>query len=463
MSSINNAFEDLLPLLDSIGKKTNNLFGIGDYDYDKSMEVITNSMKAIVNAVSDLGKGTNVSNVDKGIKVINKTKDIVKDLGGFTPAKTSDLSKSADNFKEFSKELKAGFKDLQKIKTDNVSKIMDALNSLDLNKFKGIGKQIVQSMELGINNYTFNLSQAVNKIKKGLTFSSTSIGTKTASDMVSGINSSSANLNTFTNKIKKALTFKTKSYGSTIGKDVVSGINSSSVSIGTYTNKIKRALTFSTKSYGTTIAKDVVSGINGRSVNVKTFTNRIKSAVGFSSYYLGTNIAAGVQNGINGYWPDTTTFTNRLKRGMQVSFTIKSPSRWARDFVGAYIGEGVELGVNEYNPNFSPFKKSVADGLGEFDIAPEIDMTGFDTSKISGDISRLSANMDSKVKGEFEYTNDGTERAIERLTRITSDKLDRVAQGVEDGQVITMDGEKIGETSDRYIKEKAIRNNVVFE
>ena len=42
-------------------------------------------------------------------------------------------------FENFSKSLKDGFKDLANIKTDNVSKIISALNSLDLTKFKNIG------------------------------------------------------------------------------------------------------------------------------------------------------------------------------------------------------------------------------------------------------------------------------------------------------------------------------------
>ena len=104
---------------------------------------------------------------------MNKSKDVLNDLDGFTTNKTSGLESAAKSFVSFAKEIKKAFDELQKVKTDNVSKIMSALSSIDLGKFRGIGTDIVKAMELGINNYTYSFTSAVNKIKQGLTFSAT--------------------------------------------------------------------------------------------------------------------------------------------------------------------------------------------------------------------------------------------------------------------------------------------------
>ena len=72
-------------------------------------------------------------------------------------------------FENFSKSLKDGFKDLANIKTDNVSKIISALNSLDLTKFKNIGVNMAKALTEGLNNYQPSFVTFNNKVKTGLT------------------------------------------------------------------------------------------------------------------------------------------------------------------------------------------------------------------------------------------------------------------------------------------------------
>ena len=259
------------------------------------------------------------------------------------------------DFKAFSKALKEAFDDLNRAKTQNVHNIMNALRSLDLNQFRGLGTNIVKSMELGMTSYKFRLGSVQNQLKRDLDF-------------------------------------------------------------------------------------------NG--------------------YWIGYDIARGVESGINSYYPNTWQFTNRLKRGMRVSFEIRSPSRWARDVVGAMISAGVETGINDYDPNFKPFKDNVFENLqdmaDEAVVHPRFETPTFDTKALNGDISGISSNLSAEVQGRFDYENDRTEQAIMGLTNVTVDRLERLIQAVEDGQVIEIDGEKVGEVSDKYIKEKSVRMNTVF-
>ncbi len=299
--------------------------------------------------LKDLNNQFEITNpqIERGSRYMNDYERLLKQLVS-TSERASNIgsptSISAD-FKTFSKNIKTAFDDLGKVKTQNVTKIMSALNTLDLNKFKGIGTSISKSMELGINDYKYNINKSKTNLKKALSF---------------------------------------------------------------------------------------------------------------SGYSIGTDIAKGVQNGINGWYPNVTTFTNRLKNNMRVSFEIRSPSRWARDVVGANIGEGVEVGINKFNPDFGLFRHNVENEL------EDISMPTFDTQAINDNLNGVSRDLSARVQSQFNYTNDGTQRAIEILTQVTSDKLERVAQEVERGQVIEIDGDKIGETSDKYIKNKAVRNNVVF-
>lgn len=299
--------------------------------------------------------------------------DRIADIG--TPATIG------TNFKDFAKALKDGFADLDKVKTNNISKIMGALSSLDLGKFRGIGTSIVQAMELGINNYSYNFNTAINKIRNGLSFNANSVGSS--------------------------------------------------------------------------IAGSIITGINSRSVNINTFANRIKNALNFSANYIGNNIATGVINGINAKYVNVNTFTNNVKRAMNKQFMIFSPSRWARDEVGEMIGEGVLLGVNNTDVSFDPFKRRVAKEMSN--IMPTVD-----TRKFSADISSLSSSLSNKVSGSFDYTNDGTERAVDKLANIMNDKIDRLIAVTEDGKVLEVDGEVLGKTSEKYRKGNAVRLNKIF-
>lgn len=332
-------------------------------------------------------------------------------------------------FKEFSKALKDGFADLDKTKTSNVASIMQALNSIDLSKFRGIGTSIVRAMELGINNYVFGFTTTTNKIKNGLTFNASSIGSGIANTLASGINSSYVNVNTFTNKIKSALNVNSRATGSSI-------------------------------------ATSVVSGINSGSVNVATFTNRIKSNLNVSTYQIGRDIAWGVQTGINSFYPNLTTFTDRLKKGMRVSFEVRSPSRWARDVIGAMIGKGVEIGVNNTEVNLNPFKRNISEGMYDIidslDVQPAISTPSFDTSKLNGDIKGATQALNTQVLSKLDVTNDGTERAIAHLTDATVELLTEVVDAVKQGKDIVLDGEKISKTVSRSMRNAEINNNTVF-
>lgn len=259
------------------------------------------------------------------------------------------------DFKAFSRALKEAFDDLNKVRSQNVHNIMGALNALDLRRFRGIGTDIVKSMELGMTSYKFRLGSIQNSIKYGLDF---------------------------------------------------------------------------------------------------------------NSYWIGYDIARGVESGINGYYPSLWQFTERLKRGMRVSFEIRSPSRWARDVIGSMISAGVETGINDYEPDFDPFKDNVFENLQDMAdqavVKPKFEMPTLDTKALNGDISGISRNLNAEVQGRFDYENDKTEQAIMGLTNVTVDKLERLIQAVEDGKVIEVDGEVLGEVSDKYIKEKSVRMNTVF-
>lgn len=307
-------------------------------DVDKNYKQFTNLNKSL----SD----TNPL-IRKAISMMKQYGDLLEELNE-TAKRASDIASPVQigiNFKSFSKALRDGFADLDKTKTQNVANIMRALNSLDLNKFRGIGTDIVKAMELGINNYSFNFAKATGNIRRGLTF---------------------------------------------------------------------------------------------------------------SGYSIGTNIAQGVQNGINNFYPNTTIFTNRLKRGMRVSFEVKSPSRWARDVIGGNIALGVMGGINESKIALDPFKDNVSNALHG------VKMPTLDTSTINGSIANVASRLNAKVQGQFDYTNDGTEKAIAGLTSATIELNERLIKAVEDGKVITIDGEAVGKVSDEYSKSNAVRLNAVF-
>ena len=369
--------------------------------------------------------------VRKGINLMNTYISLLDELQGIAEkgASIGSMPRVSSDFKIFSKDLKDGFADLDKVKTQNVAKIMQALSSLDLNKFKGMGKEIVKSLELGMTTYNFNLTSVVNKIKTGLTFSATSIGTGIANDLVRGINNSSVNLNSFSNKIKNGLKFNATSIGSNMASEVSRGINSGSVSIS-------------------------------------SFTNRIKSNLNVSTYSIGRDIAWGVQNGINNFYPNLTTFTNRLKRGMKVSFEVKSPSRWAKREIGAMLGEGINIGVNETDVDFNPFKRNVEAGLSgmnsDFIIQPEFEMPTLDRRGMTTEFESMTKDMNAKVRTSIVVDNDNTEQAVEKLTDVTVMLLSEVVEAVKEGRDVYIDGKKMTDNIKANIRNEVVKSNRSF-
>lgn len=220
------------------------------------------------------------------------------------------------------------------------------------------------------------------------------------------------------------------------------------------------------KGMGTDIVKQMELGMTSYNFKLSSLTRNIKNGINVDGYWIGHDIARGVERGINNFYPNTWQFTNRLKRGMRVSFEIRSPSRWARDVVGAMIGAGVETGINTYDPNFDPFKDNVFENLQDMAddavVTPKFEMPTLDTKSLNGDISGVSRDLRAEIQGRFDYENDKTEKAIMGLTNVTVEKLERLIEAVEDGKVIEVDGEKLGEISDKHIKEKAVRMNTVF-
>lgn len=290
-------------------------------------------------------------------------------------------------FESFSKSLKDGFKDLAAIRTDNVSKIISALNSLDLTKFKNIGVNMAKALTDGLNNYQ--------------------------------------------------------------------------PSFAAFNNKVKTGLTQNTNTIGVTAARDYVSGINSHSVVVTTFTNSIKNKLSFSANYIGNYIATGVINGINAKYVNVTTFTNNVKNAMNKQFVVRSPSRWGIA-LGENIGQAVGSGINDTRVSFASFKDNVSNGLDGLINGVNLGMPTLDTGLLSANVSELSQGLSANVRGTFESQVDGTEQAVNRLTNVMTDRMERLITVTEDGKIIEVDGDKIGETSKKYAQQQAIKNNVVF-
>ena len=131
------------------------------------------------------------------------------------------------------------------------------------------------------------------------------------------------------------------------------------------------------------------------------------------------------------------------------------------------IGAGVETGINTYDPNFNSFKDNVFENLQDMAddavVTPKFEMPTLDTKSLNGDISGVSRDLRAEIQGRFDYENDKTEKAIMGLTNITVEKLERLIEAVESGKVIEIEGERLGEYTDKYIKEKAVRMNTVFK
>ena len=497
LSIINDSFADLLPLLDGIGKETNNFLGIGDYNYDKALGIIVNSIETIVKSVSKLGVDVPIENVNSGVAVIRKAKEVMNEMENFSTTGGNDLPTISTNFKNFALSIEEAFKTLGRVRTDNVDKIMKALSSIDLNKFRGLGTDMVKAMELGINNYNFNFTQMTNKIKKSLTIDTTDIGTKMAQQLVSGINNSNANASAFINKVKSSLTVNMTNVGTKMAQEVVSGINRSSANASTFTNRVKTTLTVNMTSVGTTMARQVtdginnssanastftnkvkssmtvnmtsigsqmgrqvVSGINGSSVSLGSFTNKVRSGLNTNTYYIGSDIARGVVNGINGYYPNVTPFTNSLKNGMKRAFNIHSPSRWARDVIGAMIGEGAEDGINETKVDVGLFKSNIAKELDGFDVKPSVEMPTLDTRSFYQTLDKNAMNMNTSVQSKYDIDSDKTSRSVNEMKDTMVGLLQDLIDAVDEKET-GIQASDIVKIAERGIKDNIVRNNKV--
>mgnify|MGYP001243171549 CR=1 FL=1 len=363
----------------------------------------------------------------KGSSLMDTYSRLLKELKSSADraANVGSMPKIGVDFKSFSKSVKDGFADLEKVKTNNVNNIMRALSSLDLGKFRGMGTDIVKAMELGINNYSFNLNQATNKIKNSLTVNMTSVGT-------------------------------------TMARQVTDGINRSSASTTTFSNRLKSSMTVNMTSTGSTMAQQVVRGVNSASANVNTFVNSLKRNLNFYSNSIGFDIARGVTSGINGHYPYVTPFTNSLKNAMKRAFNIHSPSRWARDVIGAMIGEGTEDGINETKVNVNSFKRNIEDELYRFDIMPKVSMPTLDTRSFYQTLDKNAMNMNTNVQSRLDIDAQSTDKVIEAMNTNLSQKLDRVVDAVEQNKDIYMDSTKVTGIVTKEQRNEAVNNNTVL-
>ena len=150
-----------------------------------------------------------------------------------------------------------------------------------------------------------------------------------------------------------------------------------------------------------------------------------------------------------------------LKNAMNKQFVVHSPSRW-----GIALGENIALavssGINDTRVSFTSFKDSVSEGLDGLMNGVNLGMPTLDTGLLSANVSELSQGLSANVRGTFESQIDGTEQAVNKLTNVMTERIEQLIAVTEDGKIIEVDGDKIGETSKKYAQQQAIKNNVVF-
>ena len=195
-----------------------------------------------------------------------------------------------------------------------------------------------------------------------------------------------------------------------------------------------------------------LSGISNTAGQIQNLNIDLNNA----SINIGTNIAKGVEQGINRYRPNLTEFTNRLKNGMQVSFQIHSPSRWADQFIGQNIGAGVERGLNNYDINADGLKQNVAYATDDMwsEAQQELDSITSNFAKVP--------SINSTLKSENHWDNANTDNTIRQQTDTLVNLLERIADGVDRGAVIMMDGEVISRKVSETNRDYSARTNRAF-
>jgi hypothetical protein len=387
------------------------------------------------------------TNLDVAIPRIKKANDSLREYADLLVAlkgaaerasEVGDMKSFAENnYKPFSEALKEAFDTLDEIKTENVANIIAALNSIDLSKFKGIGVKMAEAIAAGLNTYKFQLKVAGDNVKTAL-----DAGTKDKGKIV-GTDVSNAVMTTVNTHQFAFIDF---------GKNVETTMN--------------RGLDGKGKEIGTGVAKAVMDAINKFTFNLGDAIGKIKSAFSMDATDIGKNIAKGVEKGINNTTVNISTFETKTKQKLEKAFDENSPSKWARDVVGHFIGIGVEQGINRTKLNLTAFEHNTKNELqkmskADFTISTEV-IPQLDTRRLNGDLKGTTAQLDANVKGNYNYTADGAEKAIEKQSGIMADLMARLIEAVESGSEISIDGDVIARKVAPALRNQAVMRNVAY-
>lgn len=401
LTTINDSFAPLLDILNSIGQKTNNIFGIGDYDYKGALKIVTESISSIITALSEFG-AMDSSGVSSGVKVLDSIKKsisdistVASDLNGVSTNKLPDVGKDLG---EFATEVKKAFTTLKDVPTDNVANILSALKSLDLSAFKDIGVNMAKSLTEGVSTYKPDTS---------------AFSTSLITGVKSGVTTQMSTMPTFLS-------------------------TSVSTPINTWFNTNFTTTLY--EKYGTNIAEGQKTGISKVMDTIPTWlTDNVNKDYHdwFLKYFdstkfevYGKNIVTGMIKGINDMAPDIQRKVDDICRSImwqiQSALQIHSPSKfteWAGEMLMAGLMGGIvdnaKMAISAAHKAAVQLTEAITPEKASGDILGDSVTSSLDSlSTWSSSFVGIMSNTFSTVAGMFGSFNDTLNTAVSGVQNV---------------------------------------------
>lgn len=406
LSTLNTTFTPLLSILDSIGQKTNNIFGIGDYDYEGALDIVISTLSTIIEALSSFGE-LDSKGVKGGISLLEDLNDSMASLTAVADSLTSlnsgGLPGVGEDLVDFAGEVKTAFEILGEAPYDVVNKLLDALKSLDLSGFTNIGVNTAKALTDGVNNYAPDVSTFTNAIITG---------------MQTGISNGMA----------------------TMPGWLVTNVN---VPINNWFTTYMASPLY--EKYGTNMMEGIKKGISNVMkvlpawlvTNVDTpYHNWFKkyfASKNFEEY--GKNIIAGMQKGLDdmapAIWRQVREICDEIRRTIEAALSMHSPSRFTM-WCGEMLMEGMQIGIADNARLAYKAANDACDQLKEAitpDAVDSVDMLGGVTQTSLTSLSDWSTQFIVTLQNTFDSVSGLFDGLTDRMNNATAN-LNSVPKGL---------------------------------
>ena len=321
LDTLNTSFPPLLDILNSIGQQTNNIFGIGDYDYEGALNIVINSLSTIIEALETFGQ-LDSKGVNGGIALLTDLEDALGSLtavaDGITSIGTDGLPGVGEDLKSFANATKEAFDILSTAPYDVVDKLVSSLESLDLTKFTNIGVNAAKALTQGLNEYKPNTD---------------AFGTSLITGVQTGVTNAMLTMPTFLlNTVSTPIHSWFKQYfDSTLYE--------------TYGTALMEGVKTGIKAVMLTLAAWLLTNVNAPYHN---WFKQYFASVNFETY--GENIVRGMMQGIDNMapeiWAKVDAICAKIMRRIKAALQMHSPSRFTM-WCGEMLMEGMSIGITD--------------------------------------------------------------------------------------------------------------------